>query len=152
MMKSKSPSKKWRQGIYNPINTNKYKGDSFPIFRSAWEARMMRFLDLNENVIEWVSEQPLVPYLNPNTNTVWNYHPDFVIKIKSSNGIKIQMIEIKPKKQTMPPVMTESKRKNTFIKEMMAWNMNVAKWKNAKEYCKQKGWEFIILTEDQLFG
>jgi hypothetical protein len=152
MSKTHVSKKGWRKGIYNPINPKKYLGKDLIVYRSQWEFRMMRFLDLNENVVAWISEQPLIPYINPNTNTQWNYHPDFVIKIKTPTGFKTQMIEIKPKKQTIPPVITEGKRKSTIIKEQMTWAMNKAKWVNAKQYCQSRGWEFVILTEDNLFG
>ena len=97
-------------------------------------------------------EKPLYTYLNPNTGTVWNYHPDFLIRIKTQSGIEIQMIEIKPKKQTIQPVFSNGKRKSTMLKEAQTWAMNQAKWKNAKDYCDQRGWKFKILTEDDIFG
>jgi hypothetical protein len=140
----------WRKSVYVPINPNKYKGGQQIITRSTWEYRFCRFLDLNESVIEWMSEQPLIPYQNPNTGTVWNYHPDFTIRIKTQDGVKTQMIEIKPKKQTRPPI-TEGKRKKTVIYEALAWRLNTAKWAAAKSYCDQHGWEFKILTEDDIF-
>lgn len=143
-------SKMWRKGIYAPTNPSKYKGSNAPVFRSQWEYRFMRFLDFNDSVLEWTSEEPLVPYHNPNTNTTWNYHPDFLIKIKTQTGVKIQMIEIKPKKQTMPP-KTDGRR-STVIRETMLWNMNQAKWSAAKKFCDMRNWEFKILTEKELFG
>jgi len=152
MSKTHIQNKKWKKNIYKPLNSSKYKGGCKIITRSTWEYRFCRFLDLNENVISWISEQPLIPYINPNTNTQWNYHPDFVIKVKTISGLKTQMIEIKPKKQTLPPVITEGKRKSTIIKEQMMWNMNKAKWTAAKKYCQSRGWEFVVLTEDNLFG
>jgi hypothetical protein len=143
---------KWRKGVYKPFNPHKYKGGDAIIFRSQWEFRVMRWLDLSENVIEWISEQPLIPYLNPNTGTVWQYHPDFLVRVKTQTGMKTQLIEIKPKKQTIPPVVTEGKRRKTILTEMATWNMNKAKWKAAKSYCDSHGWEFKILTEDDIFG
>lgn len=143
-------SKMWRKGVYAPKFPSKYKGSSTPIFRSQWEYRFMRFLDFNDNVIEWISEEPLIPYHNPNTGTTWNYHPDFLIKLRTQTGVKIQLIEIKPKKQTMPP-KTDGRR-STVIRETMMWNMNQAKWTAAKKYCDSHGWEFKILTEKDLFG
>ena len=142
---------KWRKGIYKPHNPNKYKGSSLPMFRSQWECRFMRFLDFNPSVIEWISEEPLIPYLNPNTGTVWQYHPDMVIRLQTQSGIKTQMIEIKPKKSTIPPI-TEGKRSKTIIYEAMAWRQNCAKWAAARQYCSQHGWEFKILTEKELFA
>lgn len=147
--KSKSS---WKKSIYTPINPQKYKGNTQIITRSSWEYRFCRFLDLNEHVIEWISEQPEIPYLNPNTGTVWKYHPDFVIRIKTASGIKTQMIEIKPKKQTKPPVASKGKKKSTLITETQTWNMNCEKWNAARKFCEQRNWEFKILTEDDLFA
>ena len=54
----------------------------------------------------------------------------------------------KPKKETKPP----KKRKKTsrYIQEVKTWGVNEAKWKAAEEYCKDRKWEFKILTEDHL--
>jgi hypothetical protein len=151
MLTTHITNKKWKKNIYKPINQNKYKGSQYPVARSGWEYKMCRFLDLNENVIEWISEQPLIPYLNPNTGTTWNYYPDFLIKVKTSTGIKIQLIEIKPKKQTVPPIVTAKKKKKTILTEAATWSVNKAKWAAAKIYCSQRGWDFKILTEDDIF-
>lgn len=32
----------------------------------------------------------------------------------------------------------------------MTWGVNEAKWKAAEEYCKDRGWKFIIMTEHEL--
>jgi len=151
MSNSHISNKKWKKNIYKPINIGKYKGSKLPVTRSTWEYRFCRFLDMNPNILEWISEEPLIPYMNPNTGTRWNYHPDFTISIKTQNGIKTQMIEIKPKKQTMQPT-TEGKRQKTILYEALAWRLNSAKWHAAKAYCDSHGWEFKILTEKELFG
>ena len=84
--------------------------------------------------------------INAEIKTEVNY-----ISIKTQNGIKTQMIEIKPKKQTMQPT-TEGKRQKTILYEALAWRLNSAKWHAAKAYCDSHGWEFKILTEKELFG
>jgi hypothetical protein len=142
---------KWRKSIYQPHNPGKYKGSKFPVVRSEWERRFARFLDFNASVLEWTSEEPAIPYMNPNTGTQWNYYPDFLIKIKTQTGIEVQLIEIKPKKQTFQPI-TEGKRQKTIIHEALTWRMNTAKWAAARSYCESRGWKFKILTEDNLFG
>jgi len=59
------------------------------------------------------------------------------------------MLEVKPKKQTQPP---EKKKRITkqYIAEVATWGVNQAKWKSAIEYCKDRGWEFKVITEDHL--
>lgn len=63
------------------------------------------------------------------------------------------IFEIKPKKETMPPVkpkrMTE-KGKKRLLKEAYTWQVNQDKWEAAAKYAKQKGWTFKVLTEDAL--
>ena len=59
------------------------------------------------------------------------------------------LIEIKPKKQCSEP--TRKKRiTKSFIKEMLRWEVNQAKWKSATKYASQRGWDFKILTENEL--
>ena len=69
------------KGIYRPSNPKKYKGDSKNIvYRSLWERKFMNYCDLNENILEWASEEFWVPYCDPTTNRVRRYFPDFFIK------------------------------------------------------------------------
>jgi len=147
MKQKKYPEKK----IFKPKNPQKYAGKSLPITRSQWEYKFCNYLDLNDNVLSWLSEEPLIPYLNPNTGTVWKYHPDFLVKVKKGDNIEIQLIEIKPFKQTIPPVITKGKRKATILNEQQTYALNTAKWAAAKDFCQKKGWKFVILTEKELF-
>jgi hypothetical protein len=119
-----------------------------------WESRFCRWIDLQPDVLEWTSEEPLVPYLNPVTNTVWNYHPDFLLKLRDTTkqiGYRMEMVEIKPKNQTIPPVIGK-KKKRTILEEQKTWAINQAKWLMARRFCEQRGWTFRIITEDQLFA
>lgn len=147
MKNKKYPQKK----IFKPTNMNKYSGKSLPISRSSWETKFMRYLDLNPNVISWLSEEPKIPYVNPHTGTIWNYHPDFLVKVKEGDSIIIKLIEIKPYKQTIKPINKKGKRKKTLLHEEQTYALNTAKWNAAINFCKRKGWEFIILTENELY-
>jgi len=65
--------KKYHQGIFNPKNPNKYKGNPNNIvYRSSWELKFMRYCDLNEKILEWGSEEFFIPYLDPTTNKVYS--------------------------------------------------------------------------------
>jgi len=144
----------YRQGIFKPQNPQKYKGTSLPVTRSSWEFKFCRFLDLNENIMEWSSEEPKIPYLNPNTRTMWNYHPDFLVRIKDPKnplGSRVELIEIKPYKQTLAPVAKKGKKAQSLLKETQVYNMNQAKWQAAREFCRRQGWTFKVLTERDLF-
>lgn len=139
------------QGKYTPRNPTKYVGKVDAIYyRSSWELKFLKEIDLNPNVLYYSSEELIIPYLNPVDNKVHRYFPDFVIKIKGIDGkIKVLVIEIKPKAQTIMPVRGK-KRMKTFITEAVTWTTNQAKWQAAKEYCSKNGMEFLIMTEKEL--
>ena len=139
------------KGKFSPKNPKKYRGDPTGIiFRSLWERKVMMYFDENDNVLEWASEEVIVPYISPVDNRTHRYFPDFIAVVRSKEGkIKTLMIEVKPKKQTVPPEV-QSKRTKKYINEVMTWGVNSAKWKFAEEYCLDRGWEFIKLTEDDI--
>ena len=134
---------------YKPIYTEKYIGNiSNVTYRSGWERRFMKYCDLNKNVLMWSSEELIIPYLSPVDKKQHKYYPDFLIKVKDLNGNKkTVVIEVKPKRETQPP-----KKKKTvtprYLQEIKTWSVNEAKWKYANEFCKDRNWEFKILTED----
>jgi hypothetical protein len=142
-----SPNKKSKlhQGFYCPKNKEKYKGKTLPFMRSQWETKFAQFLDNSPNVLEWISEKPEIPYLNPLTGTMWKYHPDFLCKIKDSSGTRIELIEIKPKHETEPPIVTEKKRRKTLREQQERWILNSAKWEAARAYCRAHKWNFKVI-------
>ena len=139
------------KGRYTPKNPQKYKGNPRGIiYRSSWERKMMVYCDTNKAILEWGSEEIIIPYLSPWDGRIHRYFPDFYIKVKQSSGtIKKFIIEVKPKKQCAPP--TESRKKTKqWYKEAKAWGINSAKWKYATEWCDNNDMEFKVLTEDHL--
>ena len=139
------------KGKYTPTNPRKYTGNpSNIIYRSLWERKFMVYCDTNNKILEWGSEEIIIPYLSPWDGRVHRYFPDFYIKVKQSNGtLKKFIIEVKPKKQTKPPKPVTRKTKR-FINEVKTWGINEAKWKYATEWCNNNDMEFKILTEDHL--
>ena len=137
---------------YKPEYPRKYKGDPNNIIcRSSWERKFCKWCDLNENILEWGSEEFCIPYRSPVDRRIHRYFPDFIIKVREqTGGIKRYVIEVKPKKQTRPPVQTSKKRTKTYINEVKTYAVNEAKWKAADEWCKDRLLEFKIITEDQL--
>ena len=92
----------------------------------------------------------MLPYRSPVDNKIHRYYPDFYIKVKEQSGkIKRYIIEIKPKRQTVEPKMKKRKTKG-YIYEVYEYARNQAKWKAAEEFCKDRMWEFKVLTEDEL--
>ncbi len=138
-------------GTFKPRNPQKYIGDHTKIiYRSSWEAKVMNWLDKNPSIISWASEEVIIPYKSPVDGRVHRYFPDFVVKSRGRDGsTKTMMIEVKPKKQTMEP---EKKKRVTkqYIQEVVTWGVNQAKWKAATEYCLDRGWQFMLMTEDHL--
>ena len=138
-------------GLFRPKNPQKYVGDPNNIvYRSSWECRVMDWLDRNRDIISWASEELIVPYISPIDNRVHRYFPDFLVKVRNKEGqLKTLMIEVKPKKQTQPP-MQQRRITKQYITEVTTWGVNQAKWKAAEEYCLDRGWQFKIMTEEHL--
>ena len=139
------------KGKYYPSYPRKYKGDPTNIiYRSLWERKFMVYCDKNERILEWGSEEIALPYRSPVDNKVHRYFPDFYIKVKESTGqIKKYLIEVKPFKQTIEPRIKKRKTK-AYIYEVCEYARNQAKWKAAEEFCKDRLWEFKVLTENEL--
>jgi len=139
------------KGKYQPSNPKKYKGDPTNIiYRSLWERKMMRYCDLNENILEWQSEEFCIPYRSPIDNRIHRYFPDFFIKYRDSDGkIKSSLIEVKPLRQTTPPPKPKRQTKG-YIREAYEYARNQAKWEAAKEWCLDRGYEFRVFTEKEL--
>lgn len=140
-----------RQGRFIPKNPHKYRGNfDNIIFRSSWERRVMVYLDDHPSIVEWSSEEIIIPYVSPIDNRYHRYYVDFFLKIKTKDGqTKTMLWEIKPAAQTQQP---EKKKRVTkqYITEVMRWGVNEAKWKAATEYCLDRGWEFKLITEHDL--
>lgn len=137
---------KFANGRFIPQNPQKYVGDVRQIFwRSSWEYKFMLWLDKNNAVLRWGSEELPIPYINPLDNKVHKYYPDMIIMyIDNSGQVKKEIIEIKPYKQTVAtPKMSE--------RDKLAVIVNQAKWKYAAEWAQRNGAEFRILTERNLF-
>jgi len=112
---------------------------------------MCKYMDKNENVLRWASEEIAIPYISPVDNKPHKYYPDFLAEIKTKDG-KIQkyLIEVKPYKQTKPPV-AKSRKTKTYHINMKTYAVNTAKWKAARELCENNDWKFTLLTEKEIF-
>jgi hypothetical protein len=139
------------KGKYQPSYPKKYKGDPTNIiYRSLWERKFMVYCDNNQNILEWGSEEIVVPYRSPLDNRYHRYFPDFYIKVRESSGkIKKMIIEIKPQRQCIEPKVQKRKTK-AYIYEVVEYAKNQAKWKAAEEWCLDRGYEFKVLTESDL--
>ena len=137
------------KGKYTPKNKKKYKGDaSKVVYRSMWERQTFRWIEKNDDIIEWNSEDVIIPYLCETDNKMHRYYIDLYFMTR--NGRKY-LIEIKPEKQTRPP-NKRIKNKAKVIKEQLIYIKNMSKWKAAKKFAEDNDCEFQIWTEKTLKG
>lgn len=137
---------KWAQNFYTPKNPDKYVGKKQPYYRSGWELVFMQFCDNNDSIIQWASEAIAIPYRNPLTGKPSQYIPDFFVLYQDKRGKQIaEVVEIKPKKQSLIESKTASARDRAIVA------VNHAKWAAAKAYCQRLGLTFRVITEDDIF-
>lgn len=162
---------KFHQGYFYPKNPEKCVTQD-NIYRSSWEAYFMDWLDRNDNVVRWGSEPIAIKYKNPVSNLKYckehslnpkdpnnwkiaNYMVDFWMEVKQNDGsVKKIFVEVKPYSQTQAP---KPLNEGASLKEHRAYNraaetylVNCAKWKAALKYFRERGCEFIIVTEKTL--
>ena len=135
----------FRQGVYTVRNPGKYVGKGTPRYRSGWEMTFMMFLDSNDNIVQWASESITIPYRNPITGKQSMYVPDFFVTYRGrDNTTRAELIEIKPKKQSL----IESKM---IDRDRAIVAVNYAKWASAQKWCQRNGLTFRVINEDQIF-
>jgi hypothetical protein len=138
-------------GRFNPTNPQKYMGDyKNIIYRSSWECRVMNWLDKNDDILQWGSEELIIPYKSPVDGRFHRYFPDFLVRVKTKDGkTKTMIIEVKPDRETKEPKPRKRLTKQ-YLQEVTTYGINQAKWKAAQEYCLDRGWEFKVITEKHL--
>jgi hypothetical protein len=113
----------------------------------------MKWLDLREDVQKWSSEEKAVPYYDPVQKKWRRYFPDFIVKYKNRDGIVMtEMIEVKPKKDVIGPPENPKRKTKSWVTAVQTYVTNQAKWKAAQNYCEDRGWNFRILTEEEIYG
>ncbi len=134
--------KGWKQGLYVLVNPEKYLGNKdFIRYMSGWEKEMHRFLDYNEDVLQWCSEPIAIPYIKPTDGQVHKYIPDYYVKYRDKYGkIREEILEVKPRSQCVL-------REGMSQTEMVDFAINQAKWKYAREWCAMRGLGFTIISE-----
>jgi hypothetical protein len=138
-------SSHFKQGTIELSELRKYLGKKIITYRSSWELEFIRRLEYDSNVLKWSSEPIEIPYISKEkVNGKWiekrrNYNPDFLVILKSG---KVLLIEVKPLSQV--PLF-----ENTILSDP-AQMKNQCKWKAAIGFCKKQGWEFRIITEQNL--
>ena len=153
--KSKFNSK-YKQGFYHLQNPNKYIGNPTKIiFRSSWEYAFCTFLDMNEKILRWSCEQPVITYQDLR-NKVHRYFPDFyyeILKNDDPHDFKKVIVELKPKSELYPPkrpLNETAKSLENYEYAVRTHVKNKLKWNAAIDYAGKNGAEFIIITVDHL--
>ena len=116
------------------------------IFRSLWERNTFRWCENNPKVRAWSSEEIVVPYKCKVDNKLHRYFVDLYVEMNNGQTI---LVEIKPKKETLPPKQPKRKTKK-FLNEVITFSKNQDKWEAADQYAKHKGWKFQVWTEETL--
>ena len=142
------------QGKFRPKNPQKYIGDpSNIVYRSSWEQTVMNYLDLREEVQSWQSEEKFIVYYDPVAKKNRRYFPDFLVKFKNSKGqIVVEMIEVKPKSEVIGPPENPKRKTKSWVTRVQTYITNRAKWDAAEKYCRARGWNWRIMTEDDIYG
>jgi TnsA endonuclease N terminal len=139
-------SLKFAKSHYKLKNPEKYIGLGVPLYRSSWELVVMKMCDENPAIQQWASESIKIPYRDPLTGKQTVYVPDFfVVYIDRNQKKHAELWEIKPRNQAVIEAVGKDKyRQAHYIK-------NMAKWEVARQFCKQAGLVFRVVTEEDLF-
>ncbi len=112
----------------------------------------MQFCDIDNDILSWSSENIAIPYYDPVRQRYRRYYPDFWVKIQEQNGsINKYVIEVKPERETRPPLKRGRKTRKTLRTQQLTYLTNKAKWEAAVQYCRKMKYGFKILTERNLF-
>lgn len=167
---AKPGQSKYHQGYFIPKNPEKCLTPTNCIYRSEYERVMYEFCDRNPSIKRWASEPISIKYMAPdfkyckkfnvdiNDKKFYvqkNYHIDMWIEIEDQNDptkVRKIFIEIKPYDQTIPPkpidLSTAKPAKiRSYNKSCMQYIINKQKWIYAEQFCKERGCEFMIVTE-----
>ena len=166
--KRKDGKRKYKQGNFIPDNKDKViKLNSLGgvYYRSGYEFKIYRYLDLNPKVIRWGAEFIEIPYRKKSVKkTDWGeyqwkesnhrYFPDVYYELQGDDGsIKKIIAEIKPYSETKEPKLplnATKKQLENFEYSRNLWNANMYKWEHAIEYAANRGMKFVVITEKYL--
>ena len=112
-------------------------------------------MDINKNVLEWSSEDVIVPYIYQIDGKKHRYFVDFWMKVIDCGGVEREyLVEVKPRTKLVKP--STPKRKTKQYKERLyEYVKNINKFEAAHKYCRQlksrgRDISFKIVTESEL--
>ena len=148
--------KRYHQGKYSVINTDKYMGNpNNCIYRSGWELNMFMFMDKNDKILRWASESITIPYQDEK-GKFHRYYPDLYYEIMiggDPNKYERIVAEIKPRKETLAPIPPKKetvKAYESYEYGLKQYQRNLYKWTKAKYWCEKNQMKFIIIHEGHL--
>lgn len=145
-------ARNYHQGYFVPKNPEKCLNSGKITYRSSWEKIFFDYADRNPKVLKWGSETVVVPYENPVKGRMARYFVDVIMTYVDKDGKeKTTLIEIKPENQCKAPKKGKNQKQSTFDEQQLTYMQNISKWTAAQRYAAERGWEFRILTENQLF-
>ncbi len=140
------------KGKFSPMNPKKYHGDVHNIvYRSSWEMALMRWLDDNDFILKWCSEELVIKYISAVDGKMHRYFTDFVAWVQTPQGIKKKIIEVKPHAQTLKPVKRPNEKDQAYAERVRTYMVNLSKWTEARKYASENDAEFVIITEKHIF-
>lgn len=141
---------KTHKGRYRPVNPDKYRGNPMAIeYRSSWEREFFKWVDANDRVEWWSSEEKAIWYYDPVAKKKRRYFPDIIMHFERSDGIMVtEVVEIKPHNQTVAPDPNPKRRTQAWMNRWMTYVTNQAKWKAATAWAEDRGYNFRLLTEN----
>jgi hypothetical protein len=139
---------------YIPKNPEKYKGKYPIILRSNLERKFVQWCDNNPAIVYWSSESLEITYPDPfgkrnNDGKIKTrrYYPDFIIRTSKGETF---VVEIKPYSETLLPKKTPKKSEKTYLQEVYKYKKNLGKWQACDIFCRNKNYQFKIVTEKNL--
>lgn len=159
--RKRNGKKRYNQGFYEVKNTGKYMGDPKKcIYRSGWELKMFMFMDRNDKILRWASENISIIYYEPNlkngTMKSHRYYPDLYYELMiggDPHNFQRIVAEIKPFKETQapkPPTKQTVKAYESYEYALKAWQKNRLKWDAAVKWCNHHQMKFVIIHEGHL--
>lgn len=145
---------KAKQGWYKLNFPNKFKPPSdnhmqsykvvngIPVvqYKSSLELAGFKYCDLNPKIKEWSLEPFPIGYLSPVDMKVHRYFPDLWIRFESDD---LFIVEIKSSNETKMPRKSDKR----YAQKLQTYLINQAKWDACRNFCAEKGANFVILTE-----
>jgi hypothetical protein len=142
------------QGYFNPKNVDKYVGPEPIIFRSSWERKFMIWCDNNPKVLRWSSEPIQIKYWSSIYKKEKTYHPDFYVLVEKEDGSQKQLlVEVKPEshiKKPQPPKTNSRKAVENYKYLAEQYVTNRDKYVAAQKYAIDRGWQFVVMTENSI--